>query len=343
MTGKKGMRSLRGLSRGELLRGAMAATLAAAVRPSAAQAQPQRQDGYPGRPVTIINPFAAGGQADPIGRVVAAHLQRALGQPFVLENRTGAGSTIGAQYVARAAPDGHTLLFGTTSTFAIAPYVYRNAGYDPATSFAPIAVASEGPMVLTASPRTGYKTVADAVAAARTKPGGVTFASAGNGSLPHLMGELLASLIGVKLVHVAYRGGAPAMNDLISGQVDLFFEAVANVAQNAEAGRVTALLVTGAARSPLLPTVPTAVEAGYPDLDLTAWTGFAAPAGTPAPIVATLNREINAALGAPEARDLLARLGVAAPGGTPDDMAARIARDSAAYRRIIATASVSAS
>lgn len=340
MTGKKGMRSLRGLSRGELLRGAVAATLAAAVRPSAAQAQ--RQDGYPGRSVTIINPFAAGGQADPIGRVVAAHLQSALGQPFVLENRTGAGSTIGAQYVARATPDGHTLLFGTTSTFAIAPYVYRNAGYDPATSFAPIAVASEGPMVLTANPRTGYKTVADAVAAARTKPGGVTFASAGNGSLPHLMGELLASLIGVKLVHVAYRGGAPAMNDLISGQVDLFFEAVANVAQNAEAGRVTALLVTGAARSPLLPTVPTAVEAGYPDLDLTAWTGFAAPAGTPAPIVATLNREINAALGAPEARDLLARLGVAAPGGTPDDMAARIARDSATYRRIIAAASVAA-
>lgn len=323
-------------SRRDILRGATTAALLATTRSPMARAQEQ----YPSRPVTIINPFAAGGQSDPIGRVIALHLQGALGQPFVLENRTGAGSTIGAQYVARSTPDGYTLLFGTTSTFVIAPYVYRAAGYDPTTSFAPIAIASEGPMVLTASPQTGFKTVADVVAAAKRQPGEVTLASPGSGSLPHLMGELFASLAGIRFTHVPYRGGAPAMNDVIGGQVDLFFEAVANVAQHAEAGRVVALLVTGASRSPLLPGVPTATEAGYPDLNLTAWTGFAAPTGTPAAVLAALNREINAALRAPDVRDVLARLGVAAVGGRPEDMATRIAHESATYRRIIAAVNV---
>jgi tripartite-type tricarboxylate transporter receptor subunit TctC len=322
-------------SRRGILSSVAAATLLTG-RISAAQAQER----YPNRPVTIINPFAAGGQSDPIGRAVALHLQRALGQSFVLDNRTGAGSTIGAQYVARAAPDGHTLLFGTTSTFVIAPFVYRAAGYDPARSFAPIAIASEGPMVLTANPQTGFRTVADVVAAAKRRPSDVTFASAGNGSLPHILGELFASLAGIQLNHIPYRGGAPAMNDLIGGQVDLFFEAVANVAQHAEAGRVVALLATGTTRSPLLPVVPMAAEAGYPDLDLAAWTGFAAPAGTPAPVITALNHEINTALGTAEMRDLLARIGVGAVGGSPEDMSARITRESVTYRRIIAAAKV---
>jgi tripartite-type tricarboxylate transporter receptor subunit TctC len=325
-------------SRRGIFGGVAATALLAAARPPGARAQ----GGYPNRPVTIINPFAPGGQSDPIGRAIALHLQRALGQPFVLDNRTGAGSTIGAQYVARAAPDGHTLLFGTTSTFVIAPFVYRAAGYDPAGSFAPIAVASEGVMVLTANPRTGFRTAADVVAAAKRRPGDVTFASAGNGSLPHVLGELFASLAGIRLTHVPYRGGAPAMNDLVGGQVDLFFEAVANVAQHAEAGRIVALLATGTTRSPLLPEVPTATEAGYPDLNLTSWTGFAAPANTPAPIIAALNREINAALRTAELRDLLARIGVAAVGGSPEDMSARIARESPTYQRIIAAAKVTA-
>ena len=330
------MRAMTRTSRRGFLRDAAATAVAAAALPASARAQA----GYPSRPVTIINPFAAGGQSDPIGRAVAAHLQRALGQPFVLENRTGAGSTIGAQHVARAAPDGYTLLFGTTSTFAIAPYVYRSAGYDPGTAFAPVAVASEGPMVLATNARTGFRTIADVVAAAKRTPGEITLASAGNGSLPHLMGELLSSLAGIRFVHVPYRGGALAMNDLIGGQVALFFEAVANVAQHAEAGRAVALLATGDARSPLLPAVPTAAEAGYPDLNLTAWTGFAAPAGTPEPIVAVLNREINTALAGSELREILARLGVSAVGGGPDGMAARIARESASYRRVIAAANV---
>jgi tripartite-type tricarboxylate transporter receptor subunit TctC len=300
------------------------------------------QDRYPDRPVTIINPFAPGGQTDPLGRLVALHLQRALGQPFVIDNRTGAGGTIGAQFVARAAPDGHTLLLGTTSTYVIAPFVYRPQIYDPATAFAPIAVLSEGAMVLSTHPRTGFRSVADVVQAARQRPGGVTFASAGNGSLPHIIGELFASLAQLELTHVPYRGGAPAMNDLIAGQVDLFFEVVSNVAQHAEAQRVVPLLTTGAARSPLLPAVPTAAEGRYPDLALTSWTGLAAPAGTPRPVVAALNRGANATLVSEEGQALLARLGIAAVGGEPADMEARIAREALVYQRIVTTRGISA-
>jgi len=312
---------------------------AAALAPMGRGAQGQPL--YPDRPVTIINPFAPGGQTDPLGRLVAQQLQRALKQPFVVDNRTGAGGTIGAQFVARAAPDGHTLLLGTTSTYVIAPFVYRPQTYDPETAFTPVAVLSEGAMILTTHPRTGFRSVTDVVRAARDRPGEVTIASAGNGSLPHVIGELFASTAGLKLTHVPYRGGAPAMSDLIGGQVDLFFEVVSNVAQHAEAQRVVPLLTTGATRSPLLPDVPTAAEAGYADLALTSWTGLAAPAGTPAPIVAMVNREANAALASEEGQALLARLGITAVGGTPAAMAARIAREVPVYKRIITKAGIS--
>jgi tripartite-type tricarboxylate transporter receptor subunit TctC len=305
-------------------------------------ARAARAASYPDRPVTIVSPFAAGGQSDPLGRAVALHLQRKLGQPFVLENRTGAGSTIGAQYVARAAADGQTLLFGTTSTFVIAPFVYRNAGYDPVTSFAPVAVASEGPMVLTTHNRSGYASVAEVVAAARRSPGRVTYASAGSGSLPHLLGEFFARVTGTELTHVPYRGGAPAMNDLIGGQVDLFFEAVANVVPHVEGGRAVALMSTGPARSHLLPSVPTAGELGYGDLTLTSWTGFAVPALTPPLVIESLNQGINEALRTPEVGELMERIGISGSGGSPTDMAERIARESALYRGIISSAKISA-
>ena len=297
---------------------------------------------YPDRPVTVISPFAAGGQSDPLGRAVALYLQRKLGQPFVLENRTGAGSTIGAGYVARAAADGHTLLFGTTSTFVIAPFVYGNAGYDPAASFAPVAVASEGPMVLTTHARSGYSSVAEVVAAARRSPGRITYASAGSGSLPHLLGEVFARAIGAELTHVPYRGGAPAMNDLIGGQVDLFFEAVSNVVPHVESGRAVPLMSTGPARSPLLAAVPTAAELGYRDLTLTSWTGFAAPASTPAVVIESLNQGINEALRTPEVAALMERIGISGIGGSPADMSGRIARESAIYKSIVTAAKISA-
>ena len=300
------------------------------------------QAAYPTRPVTIISPFAPGGQSDPIARVIAQHLQQTLGQPFVIENRSGAGSTIGAAFVAGAAADGHTLLFGTTSTYVIAPFVYRSPGYDPVASFAPVTVASEGPMILCTNPRTGFRSAADLVAAARRSPGTVTFASAGNGTFPHVLGQMLAGVTGVELIHVPYRGGAPAMNDLIGGQVDVFFEAIANVAAHAESGRVVPLMSTGGERSSLLPTVPTAAELGYPALALRAWTGFAAPAATPPAVVAILSREIGVALRRPEAQALLARLGATGVGGSPDDMARRIAREAEVDRSIVTRSRVTA-
>jgi tripartite-type tricarboxylate transporter receptor subunit TctC len=317
-----------------MLAGASALAAAGGLGPAAAQA-------WPGRPVTVVHPFAPGGQSEAVGRVVAQHLHAAFGQPFVWENRSGAGGTVGAAVVARAAPDGQTLLFATTGVFVIAPYVFRNAGYDAA-GFTPVGLVTEVPVVFAASRRSGFATAADVVAAARARPGAVSYGSGGVGSFPHLMGELFASLTGVQMTHVPYRGGAPALSDLAAGQVDLLFDGVSTVAPQVEAGRATALLTTGPGRHPLLPAVPNAAEAGMPDLNLTSWNGFVAPPGTPAGIVAALNREINVALATPQAKELIARLGVGAIGGGSDVMAARIARESEIYRRIIAAAGVSA-
>jgi tripartite-type tricarboxylate transporter receptor subunit TctC len=299
------------------------------------------QDHYPSRPVTVINPFAAGGQSDPIGRMINAHFQRALGQSFVLDNRVGAGSTIGAQYVARSAPDGYTLLLGTTSTFTIAPYVYRPQPYDPLTAFAPVAALSEAPTILVANPQRGFRSLEDVVKLAKAKPGEVSFASAGSGSFPHIFAELFASLAGVRLTHIPYRGGAPAMNDVIAGQVDLFFEVVATAAPQVQSGRVTGLFASGDTRSPLLPDVPCTTELGYPGLNLTSWTGLAAPAGTPAPIVDLLNREANVALRSEEVKTFLARLGIAPVGGSPAKMAERIEKEAGLYKRLIAATEIS--
>jgi tripartite-type tricarboxylate transporter receptor subunit TctC len=299
------------------------------------------QDHYPSRPVTVINPFAAGGQSDPIGRMINAHFQRALGQSFVLDNRVGAGSTIGAQYVARSAPDGYTLLLGTTSTFTIAPHVYRPQPYDPLTAFAPVAALSEAPTILVANPQRGFRSLEDVVKLAKAKPGEVSFASAGSGSFPHIFAELFASLAGVRLTHIPYRGGAPAMNDVIAGQVDLFFEVVATAAPQVQSGRVTGLFASGDTRSPLLPDVPCTTELGYPGLNLTSWTGLAAPAGTPAPIVDLLNREANVALRSEEVKTFLARLGIAPVGGSPAKMAERIEKEAGLYKRLIAATEIS--
>ena len=323
------------MNRRELL-GAAAA--AATFTSGAARAQER----YPSRPVTVVSPFAPGGQSDGVGRIVTAHLQRALGQPFVIENRTGAGGTIGAQYVARANPDGHTLLFGTTGVFVIAPYVYRNAGYEVPGSLVPVAMTAEVPVVMAASKRSGFASVADVVAAARRRPGEITFGSGGVGSFPQLMGEQFGALAGIRLTHVPYRGGAPALNDLVAGQVDLLFDGLSTVGPNVEAGRVTALLTTGGGGRAFIPGVQTALGAGMPDLDLTSWNGVLAPARTPVPILDALNREINAALAAPEAREVMARLGVIPLGGGRDAMAERVEREAAIYRRIITTAEITA-
>lgn len=297
----------------------------------------QAQERYPSRPVTLINPFAPGGQSDPIGRVVNAHFQRALGQPFVMDNRLGAGSTIGATYVARSAPDGYTLLLGTTSTYTIAPYVYRPQPYDPLAAFAPVIALTEAPTVLVANPQRGFRSVEDVVKLAKAKPGEVSFASAGNGSFPHIFAAQFAALTGARLTHIPYRGGAPAMNDVIAGQVDLFFEVIATAAPQVQSGRVVGLFTSGDKRSPLLPDVPCTTELGYPGLNLTSWTGLAAPAGTPATVVELLNREANTALQSDEMKAFVTRLGINPVGGSPAKMSERIEKEATLYKQLIAS------
>ncbi len=314
-----------------------AAAGAAALAPPAARAQAA----WPERPVTVVNPFAPGGFTDGFGRGLLQQVSRALGQPFVLDYRPGAGATIGALSVARSAPDGYTLLYSPTTAWVVSPWL-RGAAYDPATAFAPVAEIAQTPMVLTAKAAAPFRDVAGLVSEARRRPGEIAYASAGAGSLPHLMGTLFASVAGLRLNHVPYRGGAPAMNDLLAGHVDLMFEAVPNVAQHAAAGRAAPLMISGAARSPLLPEVPTVRETGFPDLDLTSWIGLGGPAGLPGPIVAALNREVNAALAAEETRAAMARLGMVPLGGPPEAMAARIAREGALYRRLIEGAGITA-
>jgi tripartite-type tricarboxylate transporter receptor subunit TctC len=290
---------------------------------------------YPTRTVTVISPFAAGGQSDSVGRVMTNHFQRVFGQPFVMENRVGAGGTLGTQYVVRSEPDGYNLLFGTTSAFAIAPFVYKPKPYDPIANLAPIVVLTEASTVLIASEKSGFKSLSDLVAAAKKEPGRITVASAGIGSFPHVFAEVFSSLLGVQLTHVPYRGGGPAMNDILGGQVDVFFEVITTAAPQIQSGRAHGLFVSGSARSALLPDVPTATELGYPGLSLTSWSGLAAAAGTPAAIVDSLNKEANVVLQSAEMKDLLTRLGIGPVGGSPESMAERMVREGSRYKDIV--------
>jgi tripartite-type tricarboxylate transporter receptor subunit TctC len=290
---------------------------------------------YPTRTVTVISPFAAGGQSDSVGRVMNNHFQRVFGQPFVMENRVGAGGTLGTQYVVRSEPDGYNLLFGTTSAFAIAPYVYNPKPYDPIANLAPIVVLTEASTVLIASEKSGFRSLGDLVQAAKKDPGRITVASAGIGSFPHVFAEVFSALLGLQLTHVPYRGGGPAMNDILGGQVDVFFEVITTAAPQIQSGRAHGLFVSGSARSALLPDVPTATELGYPGLSLTSWSGLAAAAGTPATIVDILNKEANVVLQSVGMKDLLTRLGIGPVGGSPESMAERMVQEASRYRDII--------
>lgn len=298
------------------------------------------QGAWPERAVTIVNPFAAGGFTDGFGRIVFAHFQRVFGQPFVVDYRPGAGATLGSTHVARSAPDGYTLLYSPTTTWSVAPHLYRNPGYDPLTDLAHIGIVAETPMVLCIREALPWRGVADLLPAARAEPGKYSYASAGAGSLPHLMGTFFAALAKVELNHVPYRGGGPAMNDLVAGHVDMFWEAIPNVTQHAEVGRIRALAITGPGRAPALPNVPTVTEAGFADVNLTSWIGLGGPAGMPAGVVAALNRELNAALGTAEVREAMQKLSLHAVGGTPEAMRARTARDGTTYARIIREARI---
>ncbi len=248
---------------------------------SSARAQAQTAD-YPSRPVKIIVPTPPGGPVDVMARISANYLQSALGQAFVIENRGGAGNTIGSKDAAEAPPDGYTLLYSSASGLVIAPLLHADAGYNPQTDYAPIALVAATSNVLVVNPAVPAKTVAELVAYAKANPGKVNFSSGGIGVLPHLMGEMFKAQAGVDIVHVPYKGGGPSINDLISGNVQMTFESTTVLLPLIKAGKLRALAVTTKKRIAQLPEVPTMIESGYPNFVTTAWTGLLAPAHTPA-------------------------------------------------------------
>ena len=271
---------------------------------------------YPNKSVRIVLPFSAGGSSDPVARLIARHLTTALGQPFVVENRPGAGGNIGSDLVAKSAPDGYTLLF-TAGSFAVNPSLYSKLPFDPVKDFEPVVHVATLSGILVAHPSVPAANVKELVALSRTKPGGVTYASAGSGTVPHLAGELFRAASKAEMTHVPYKGSAPALTDLIGGQVQVMFANMPGTLQHVKAGRLKVLAVTGAKRSELVPDVPTIAESGLEGYDAPNWYGVFAPAGTPAAIVNRLNAEINKAMATPEFLDHMKLEGAEAIGGSP--------------------------
>jgi tripartite-type tricarboxylate transporter receptor subunit TctC len=279
-------------------------------------------DEYPSRTIKIVVPYPAGGPTDLIGRTVAEGLQNTLKQAVIVENKTGAGGTIGSDYAAKSNPDGYTLLLGLMGPISIAPKVAANLPYDPAKDLAPIRLVAIMPEILVARPSLGLHTLGEIVAYAKEHPGKLTIASAGNGSLPHLAAELLKRETGVNILHVPYRGAAPAVNDLMGGQVDLMFGDGPVVLPLISSKMLTPIVVATDKRLPALPDTPTAAEAGFATVRSENWYGVLAPKATPAPIVATIDRATAKALADPKIETTFSKLGVyIVKDGTPDSFA----------------------
>ena len=299
---------------------------------AAAPAQP-----YPSKPVHLIVPFPPGGPTDIVGRMVAQKLSEGLGQPVVVENRPGAGGTVGSIAAAKAAPDGYTLLYGSTSTLAIAPSLYRNLAYDPRKAFAPISLVSSGPIIVAVNEKVPARTLKEFIELAKKQPGKLSYSSGGNGTPPHLAGELFKVIAGVDLLHVPYKGGGPAINDLAGGQVQAVFEGQVALMPHFQSGRARPLAITGAKRSPALPDVPTAAEAGLPKYDANFWSGVVAPAGIPAETIARLNGVLVKALATPEVRDTLGKQGLEPAGNSPQAFASHIAAEVEKWAEVVKT------
>lgn len=311
---------------------------AAAVLPSLARAQ----QGWPVRNVTIVVPFPAGGIVDQIARPLAAHFQAAFGQPFVVENRPGAGGNIGADAVAKAAPDGHTLLLGSTGTLCINEFLYERLPFDMRRAFAPITLLVGTPMVLIVHPARPWRRLADYLAAARACPGRITAGSAGSGSALHLTLALFNAAASTDVQHVAYRGAAPAITDLIAGTLDSMFDSVPHALPHIRAGRVVALAVATDSRLPVLPEVPTFGEAGLPGFTVSPWFGLAAPAGTPEAIIGRLHAAASEALRQPGYGGRLAEIGAELLGRDPAAFSAFLEEERRRWEPVIRAGNIRA-
>ena len=290
---------------------------------------------YPTKPVTIIVPFAAGGTTDILARIIGQALTAELGQSVVVDNRAGAGGNIGGQAAAKATPDGHTLFMGTVGTHAINASLYKKMPFDPVKDFAPLTRVANVPNLLVANPAQPYKSVKDLIAYAKANPGKVNFGSSGNGSSIHLSGELFKSLAKVDMQHVPYKGSAPAVTDLLGNQIGIMFDNMPSAIQHVRSGKLVPLAVTTAKRSPELPNVPTIAEAGVPGYEATSWFGMFAPAGTPAPVLATLNAAVVKSLAQPDVQKKINEQGAEVYSETPEQFAAFIQAESVKWCKLV--------
>jgi tripartite-type tricarboxylate transporter receptor subunit TctC len=297
---------------------------------------------YPAKPIRLMVPFPPGGSTDIVARIVAQKLSVQLGQPVIIENRGGAGGTIGTAVVAKAAPDGYSLLVGSTSTHVVAPSVYAKLEYDPVKDFAPVSLMAVTPYLLVVHPAVQAKTVKELVDLMRAQPGRLNYASAGIGSTTHLAMEMLKFASGTFALHIPYNGNGPAGAAVIAGQVEILFGSLPSVLPHARSGRVRALAVGTLKRSPSLPEVPTVAESGYAGFDASLWLAIMAPAGTPAPVIERLNREVLAAASAPDTRELLDKAGAEVLTSTPAELSAMIREGVAKYAKIVKMAGVTA-
>jgi len=290
---------------------------------------------YPDKPLRWIVPFPAGGAMDNIARVLGQEMGRSMGQAVVVENRPGAGGNIGAEMVARAPADGYTLII-VANGMAVNPFLYGRLSYDPVKDFAPVSLLAVVPNVLvTNKSKHAEKTVAEVIAQAKAHPGKYTYASAGNGTSIHLAGELFASMAGVNMLHVPYKGSAPAMSDLLGGQVDYMFDSITSAKPQIDSGKLTAIAVTTTKRSTALPNVPTVAEAGLPGYELSPWFAAFVPAGTPPAVVDKLNKAMVDALKQPDVQKKLASIGAEPIGSTPVALRDYLAREQAKWGPLI--------
>lgn len=328
-----------GAGQGAAFGAALAALMAGGAAPGLAQVQlqpgAQTQATWPAKPVRVVIPWATGGSTDALGRILAQRLGDAFGQTFVVENRAGAAGTIGTAAVSKMAPDGYTMLIGTNSTFVMAPHLYKDLGYDNDRALSPVMLIAKAPQAITIHPSVPARTLREFIAFARARPGQVNYSSAGNGATSHMSTEMLRNVAKIDIVHIPYKGGGPSFQALLGGETALSFVDFITVIQQAKAGRVRVLAITGEQRSPLMPEVPTAGEAGLPGFDT--HTSFAAfmPAGTPREVIGRLNAALSKALAEPSMRERMLQLGMDVVASSPEEFTAYQRRESEKWSRLI--------
>jgi tripartite-type tricarboxylate transporter receptor subunit TctC len=298
------------------------------------------QDKYPSKPITLICPYAAGGNADQRSRQIGKFIGSLLGQPIIVDDKPGAGGNIGTEMVVRAKPDGYTIGMGNFAPLSVNPTMFKKMNFDPAVDLMPICLIERGPLVLMVPPASPYKSVRDVIAAARAKPDQLTFASGGLGGSHHLSAELFKSLADIRMNHIPYKGGAPATTDLMGGQVDLMFEQMYAATPSLRAGKLRALAITSKKRSPLFPDLPTMDESGVSGFEVLNWQGLIAPMHTPMAIVKQLNEACNKALQDPSIREQMLSQGVELGGGTPEQFASLIKAEAQKWGQLVRSANI---